>query len=179
MESHEPLPYWQINCPPQNRTVDCPPFLLGLNDKDKRIVSTPDEDFEIMTWEQVVPIIQDNRLAVFQRIPSQLRRYKAFSYELAKQYGSIASFILRERLQWSEPIVARGTPFECLDDYKILWNDWPYGLDKRIVHLVVWTKFDLQVDGKTGDLTPEARAQIDDFVGKTFRSRVPAENVRG
>ena len=62
-------------------------------------------------------------------------------------------------------------------DVKILWNDWPYGIDKRIVHLVVWTKFELEDDPATGDLTDEARAEIDEYVKRTFGRRVPSEHV--
>jgi hypothetical protein len=137
----------------------------------------PDSAFRVLSWEEVCAIIQGNGLEAFQRIPSELRRYKAFTYRLAKQYGSIASFILQERLKWHAPVQARGLPFQCADDVKILWNDWPYGLDKRIVHLVVWTKFELKSDKTNGDLTDKARAEIDTFVSKTFRSRVPPENV--
>lgn len=66
-----------------------------------------------------------------------------------------------------------------IDDIKIIYNDWPYGIDKSIVHLCVWTKFPLDVDEEdpNGDLTPEMRAKIDAYVEKTFGSRVPAENV--
>lgn len=62
-------------------------------------------------------------------------------------------------------------------DVKILFNDWPYGIDKRIVHLVVWTKFGLEEDADTGDLTPAARNEIDDYVGKVFRCNMAAEHV--
>lgn len=62
-------------------------------------------------------------------------------------------------------------------DIKILYNDWPYGVDEDIVHLVVWTKFDLEDDPATDDLTPKARKEIDDFVNETFCSRVERENV--
>lgn len=66
-----------------------------------------------------------------------------------------------------------------VDDIKIIYNDWPYGIDKSIVHLCVWTKFPLDVDENdpNGDLTPEMRAKIDEYVNKTFGSRVPDENV--
>lgn len=66
-----------------------------------------------------------------------------------------------------------------IDDLKIIYNDWPYGIDKSIVHLCVWTKFPLDVDeaDPNGDLTPEMREKIDKYVDKTFGSRVPAENV--
>lgn len=56
-------------------------------------------------------------------------------------------------------------------------NDWPYGIEKDIVHLVVWTKFELEDDPVTDDLTPQARQEIDNYVKKTFCSRVPSEKV--
>ena len=62
-------------------------------------------------------------------------------------------------------------------DIKILYNDWPYGVDKDIIHLVVWTKFSFEDDPETNDLTPKAREEIDDYVQKTFCSRIPAKNV--
>lgn len=41
----------------------------------------------------------------------------------------------------------------------------------------MWTKFELEDDPATDDLTPEARQMIDDYVGKTFCTRVNAEQV--
>ena len=68
------------------------------------------------------------------------------------------------------------------DDIKILYNDWAYGIDPRIVHLVVWTKFELQpapvsASNPNGDLTPEARSQINDYVDRTFVSVCGKESV--
>ena len=63
------------------------------------------------------------------------------------------------------------------DDIKILYNDWPYGIDKGIVHLVVWTKFVLEDDPETDDLTPKMRKEIDEYVNRTFGSRVPPDRV--
>lgn len=60
-------------------------------------------------------------------------------------------------------------PFGNSSDYKILLNDWPYGIDDRIKHLVVWVKFGFDEDPQTGDLTPKSRRQIEDFVQATFR----------
>lgn len=59
-----------------------------------------------------------------------------------------------------------------------MYNDWPYGVEHGIIHLVVWTKFELEDDPATDDLTPRARKEIDDYVKKTFCSRVPSEQVR-
>ena len=64
-----------------------------------------------------------------------------------------------------------------VEDIKILFNDWPYGIDEKIVHLVVWTKFPLEDNPETGELTPRAWKEIDKYVGQTFRTKVPAENV--
>ena len=63
------------------------------------------------------------------------------------------------------------------DDIKILYNDWPYGIDKSIVHLVVWTKFVLEDDPETGDLMPKMRKDIDEYVDRTFGSKVPPDKV--
>lgn len=63
------------------------------------------------------------------------------------------------------------------DDFKVLYNDWPYGLDPEIVHLVIWTKFDLEEDPATGLLTPSMWKKIDDYIEKTFRSRIPPDQV--
>ena len=62
----------------------------------------------------------------------------------------------------------------------ILWNDWPYGIDKKIVHLVCWTKYGFEEDPKNGfDLTPKARKLIDEFVFTTFTKHLDPEHVRG
>ncbi|OKO90917.1 N-acetylglucosamine-induced protein 1 [Penicillium subrubescens] len=64
-----------------------------------------------------------------------------------------------------------------IEDIRILYNDWPYGIDTDIIHLVVWTKFELPDDPATGDLTAEAREAIERYVQATFCSRVAPEQV--
>jgi hypothetical protein len=172
-----PTPYWHINVPPSQRTPSCPEFLQNLNPKDLSIISTPDSAYRLETWPEVQKIIAANRLEVFQRVPSDLRRYLENNWRLRKQYGSVMNFVLGHRLRWTAPIVARGKPFEFEDDYKILFNDWPYGIDPRIVHLVVWTKFELKDDPAGGDLTDQARAEIEAFVTKTFCERISRDRV--
>ncbi|KAI0879001.1 hypothetical protein GGS24DRAFT_317380 [Hypoxylon argillaceum] len=170
------LPYWQVNVAEDKRTEECPGFLRAANAKDQGILSTPDEEYHLHTWPEVQKLILDNRLDLFQRVPSELRRYLEFTWRLKRDYGSVMNFILSQRLQWDMPITPRGRPFEYEEDVKILWNDWPYGIDKKIVHIVVWTKFDLEDDPATDDLTEKARAEIDAFVLKTFGSRVPSDH---
>jgi hypothetical protein len=173
----ECLPYWQINVPPSLRTTECPAFLAHLNPKDMGIISTPDSEYHILTWPEVQHIIATNRIDLFQRIPSELRRYLAYNYDLKQKYGSVMEFVLQKRLEWKEPTKAEGKPFEKELDVKVLWNDWPYGIDERIVHLVVWTKFELEDDPATDDLTVQARGEIDAYVDEVFGKKVGKENV--
>lgn len=63
------------------------------------------------------------------------------------------------------------------EDLKILYNDWPYGVETNIIHLVVWVKFELEDDPATDDLTPQARQEIEEYVQKTFCLRMPREEV--
>ncbi|KAI6945488.1 hypothetical protein KC341_g95 [Hortaea werneckii] len=86
------------------------------------------------------------------------------------------AFVMQERLRWQDP-KPRGGPFEYLEDYKTLHNDWPHGVDPRIVHLVVWTKFDLPSDPVTDDLKPQTRHLINTFVEDLFVSKCGSENV--
>ncbi|KFA70417.1 hypothetical protein S40285_00626 [Stachybotrys chlorohalonatus IBT 40285] len=167
------LPYWQVNVPEDERTAECPDFLVNLSEKDRGIIATPDSEYHVQTWDQVRDIVRSNQLERFQRWPSELRRYKAYTHGLARRYGSVASFVLTHRLGWDWPLEPKGAPFQHPEDYRILHNDWPYGIDSRIVHLVVWTKFALKEDPSTGDLTDHARAEIDAFVTTTFRRRAP------
>lgn len=169
-------PYWHVNVPEDQRTAECPVYLQTLKEKDIGIISTPDSQYHRDTWEEAKKKVADNNIHHFQRVPSELRRYKAFVWDLHQQYGGVLDFLLTQRLGWSQPVVPRGKPFECEDDIKILWNDWPYGVDERVVHLVVWTKFELEEDPVTGDVTDETRAAMAAYVRNKF-SEVPEDRV--
>jgi hypothetical protein len=80
------------------------------------------------------------------------------------------NFMVNVRLQWTD-MIPKGRPFEDSSDIKILYNDWPYGIDPDIVHLVVWTKFELEDDPDTGLSTPESQREIGEYVQKTFGRR--------
>ncbi|KAI1504360.1 hypothetical protein F5X99DRAFT_36936 [Biscogniauxia marginata] len=169
------LPYWQVNVPEAERTDECPEYLRGLSPKDEGIIGTPDAEYRPLTWAEVRQLVASNRLDLFRRWPTALRRYRQYTWQLARDHGSVMNFVLARRLGWAAPVepTPGARPFEREDDLKILWNDWPYGIDERIVHLVVWTKFGLEEDPATTDLTDEARAEIDAYVRRTFGSRVP------
>ncbi|KAI9704930.1 MAG: hypothetical protein M1836_006710 [Candelina mexicana] len=188
------LPFWLVNVPENQWPVGCPDFLLNANIKDQRILSTLDGDYHVMTWPEVTELISIhaaalqplfnsqphiglNRLDQLQRVPSDLRRYLEYTTRLKKEYGSVMNFVLKKRLQWAELKPKGNAPFSEAEDIKILYNDWPYGIDSKIVHLVVWTKFDLEDDPAADDLTPKARREIDDYVNRTFGSRVNPDHV--
>jgi hypothetical protein len=171
------LPYWLVNVPLNQRPNSCPAYLQNLSEKDIEIISTPDSQYHVLTWPEVREIIAANRLDLFQRVPSELRRYLAYNWHIKQQYGSVMQFVLSQKLGWQHPVKAEGVPFKSPTDLKVKWNDWPYGIDEKIVHLVVWTKFDLEEDPVTGDLTDAARKEIDDYVKQKFCDKVKEENV--
>jgi hypothetical protein len=171
------LPYWLVNVPPDKRPTSCPPYLEHVGEKDIEIISTPDSQYHVLTWPEVREIIAANRLDLLQRVPSELRRYLAYNWQIKQKYGSVMQFVLSQKLRWEHPVIAEAAPFKCPNDLQVKWNDWPYGIDEQIVHLVVWTKFDLDEDPATGDLTDAAREEIDDYVKRTFCRRVKEENV--
>ncbi|KAI7371456.1 hypothetical protein KC354_g552 [Hortaea werneckii] len=172
------IPFWNVNVPPGLQTKECPEFLQYAfdNAKDRAILSTPDPQYQRQSWEEVQHLIKTNCLDLFQRVPTNLRRYREFTTKLARDYGSVMAFVMQERLRWRD-LKPRGRPFEYLDDYRILHNDWSYGVDPRIVHLVVWTKFDLPSDPVTDDLTPQTRHLINSFVDQLFVRKCGSQNV--
>ncbi|KAI9650501.1 hypothetical protein NHQ30_000517 [Ciborinia camelliae] len=172
------LPYWQTNIPPPSQPPQCPDFLQNLSAKDISILSTPDSEYQILSWPSVRQIIRENRLDRFQRKPSDLRRYLQYCHAIKSKYGSIMRYMLDVKLQWGEGrIEAQDAPFRHEDDFKVLQNDWPYGIDEKIVHLVVWTKFALEDDPTTGDTRDDVKGEIDRWVDGVFGERCGGENV--
>lgn len=133
-------------------------------------------------------VLARNDLGALKRKPSDLRRYLAWTQETKSQYGTIMNYICQQRLKWHLPVnTASGTgsaviqqsgtfknprPFADPEDYKILRNDWPYGLTPGISHLVVWLRTPIPVQSGEGHLTEESRAMINSFVRKTFVGRL-------
>ena len=89
------------------------------------------------------------------------------------------NFIQTVKLKWASPVVAKGKAFEYEEDVCVQFNDWPYGIDPEVIHLVVWTKFPFEEAGEDGDLSDAERTRIDDFVDEKFRKPLGAENVSG
>ena len=109
---HDEVRFWNVNTPPNEHTEDCPEFLqyAFTNDKDRAILATPDPEYQRQTWLEVQQIIHDNRLDLFLRVPSDLRRYRQYTHKLIEDYGSIMNFVMRERLRWTD-LTPHSAPF--------------------------------------------------------------------
>lgn len=130
----------------------------------------------------------NNALETLTRLPSDLRRYLAWSASTKEEYGNMTNFLLRKRLRWaalpsSDPsagptfAVENPTPFASTNDYLVLPNDWPYGLAPGIQHVCVWLKDRLPVDDVEGDLTKEGRKMVQHFVDERFVKVLGADRV--
>lgn len=90
------------------------------------------------------------------------------------------NYLLQHRLPWGSPpfTYASPIPFQDPSDYKILINDWPYGLTEGITHIIVWSKTPIATDEKTGDVTEESRGVIEAFVRRVFVARLGGDAER-
>lgn len=164
-----------------------PPF--PLTSIDRALLSTPDSAFHRITWSDLRHYINTNQLEELKRLPSDLHRYLAWSHDIKTRYGSITAFVIQERLLWtplSGPAEApprfshvSAVPFEDERDFAVLLNDWPYGLAPGILHLLVWSKTPIAVDVERGDVTPESRKLIVEFVERYFVGAIEAAEGEG
>ncbi|KAK4231558.1 hypothetical protein QBC38DRAFT_354554, partial [Podospora fimiseda] len=147
-----------------------------LTEVDKWVLSQTDQGFKCHDWEELREIIATNQLHLLKRRPSDLRRYIKWSAETKAEYGSTTNFLLVRRLPkaWGEPpfIPVSTIPFEDPSDYCVLKNDWPYGFEPGIFHIVVWTRTPIATDDTVGDMTPESRKIVSDFIKRFFVDRL-------
>lgn len=89
------------------------------------------------------------------------------------------NYVIKHRLRWEpspQSTPQTGPLFEFEDpipfadsrDFKIMPNDWPYGLDVGIRHIIVWLKNKLDTEPTRGDLTQASRAQVEEFIQQQF-----------
>ncbi|KAL4861523.1 hypothetical protein BDV12DRAFT_64704 [Aspergillus spectabilis] len=157
---------------------------FNLTEVDRQVLAQTDEEFIYHDWKDLQDIIARGDLGILKRKPSDLIRYLQWTKETKAQYGTITNYICLRRLGWQLPteIASDGlppftnpTPFADPSDYKILRNDWPYGLAKGISHLVVWSRTPIPVQDADGVITQESHALIEGFVQRTFVDRLAEE----
>jgi len=176
----EKLEYWQMNTP--FPPAKCPEFLQNLTPKNIRILQTADADFKALTWNEVKTAIENEDLNIFWRVPSGQRRYLEFCWLQKSKWGSMTTFVLEGRLHWRHIYTSRAASlsvqrFDNPNNVAVKKNDWPYGIDKRITHLVVWTTFTLGEEEATGRLTENGKLELEEYVDRVFRIRVPKSDV--
>lgn len=162
------------------------PAPFNLTETDRLVLSQTDEEFAYHDWEDLKDIIARNDLAAFRRKPSDLKRYIVWTSEVKSTYGSITNYICQKRLKWWSPSdnqkealaqlpeipYRNATPFADPSDYRVLRNDWPYGVTPDVTHIVVWSKTPIATKPENGDVTDESRALIEEFVDRTFIERL-------
>lgn len=115
---------------------------------------------------------ESNQLEAFKRTPTELRRYLEWTAGVKEEYGSITNYLMQNRLPsaWGRPPFTpeSAVPLAAASDYTILLNDWPYALAPGITHVIVWTRTRIPADDDRGDLLPESRRLLGDFVRRTF-----------
>ena len=57
MPHEAPLPFWLVNVPRDQWPTECPEFLKACNEKDRRIIGTPDDKYTLLTWEEVRELV--------------------------------------------------------------------------------------------------------------------------
>ncbi|KAI1105933.1 hypothetical protein F4804DRAFT_90619 [Jackrogersella minutella] len=147
-----------------------------LTEVDKWVLSLTDDEYQYHDWESVKKIIDENNLSVLKRKPSDLRRYMKWTAETKAEYGSMTNYLIKHRLPqtWgSLPFKPASTvPFHDPSDYIVLINDWPYGLTANMTHIVVWSRTTIETNPDTGDMTPETRSIVTNFVKRFFVDRL-------
>ncbi|GJC96259.1 hypothetical protein ColKHC_05085 [Colletotrichum higginsianum] len=125
-----------------------------LSDEDIRVLRGQSERLEPHTWDEVKGMIV---------------RTGRWHAEIGKTHGSVLEYVRHERLHWPKHIIARdAVPFAHADDWKIIWNDWPYDLADGMMHLVIWSKSRTAVDPETGLPTDHTAKLIESFLDRTF-----------
>lgn len=180
------------NRPPPDTTNEEEPPPFPLTAIDRELISMRDEDFTPISWSMLGHYIATQQLEELKRYPSQLRLYLAWARDIKLKYGNMTNFILQERLgnAWtplpsSDPNAAPkfeckdSTPFRERSDFKVLVNDWPYGLAEGITHVVVWVKTPIPADPETGVITDEGARLIKEFVERYFVRRMRETGTLG
>ncbi|KAJ1337674.1 DUF3605 domain-containing protein [Microdochium nivale] len=156
------------------KSADDTPF--PLTDIDRWVLSLTDEEFPYHDWKDMTDIIRRNDLSILKRKPSDLRRYMKWTSETKAEYGSMTEYLLCHRLPsaWGRPpfVPASLVPFEDPSDYRVLINDWPYGITADMTHIVVWTRTVIETDNTVGDMVPQSRRLVTEFVRRFFVERL-------
>lgn len=145
------------------------------------------------TWPEVREIVKSNKLENFARSKESTERYHRFKQELREKGITIFKYLLTHQLNWYKPednagksiteieddsqivIQLEGTTmFENDQDWKILFNHFPYHFEEDVTHLCIWSKVPIPADPNSpfGDISPQTRRQVDQFLDRIILLRL-------
>lgn len=142
---------------------------------------------EVHSWSFIRNALLTDQLGSLHRTPSQLHDYQKWTAYIRMTHGNPSNYLIQERLKWIPApnndgsidfAVKSSIPFDNEEDFTILKNDWPYGMEKGIYHLCVWMKSRLDVEGPRGGLSREAKEKVEDFVKRTFTTPMEVTDKR-
>lgn len=151
--------------------------LQAISERDAKILAN--DHYTPLSWERCKEIVLIDDLTLFTRSPQQLGDYFAAKEHFLKIAGGTAEYIVQNRLKWSGQLQSTsGKGFlQDKSDVKILPNDFPYGLEEGIAHIIVWSKVRCETDENQRP-TPKAKRAIEDFIWKSFEPfRIPESHV--
>lgn len=152
------------------------------------------------TWSEVRGIVKSNKLENFARSKESTERYHRFKQELREKGITIFKYLLTHQLNWynsednggksiteiedDSQIVIKlegTTMFENDQDWKILFNHFPYHFEEDVTHLCIWSKVPIPADPNSpyGDISPQTRRQVDQFLDRIILLRlgIDSENM--
>lgn len=145
-----------------------------VSQRDKDILAIPEAQTHWQSWTDLQHVIKHNELHRLSRSASQLAEYILWKRDIESKYaGGVMEYILVDKLRWTSslekrPVAFNDTLFGDSRDVRILLNDFPYAMEKGLVHVVVWSRAAIPKEGQNGDITAESREKLAAFVKETF-----------
>lgn len=161
----------------RNMTVSVIQDLLAsptVSQRDKDILAIPESQTHWQSWTDLQHVIKHNELHRLSRSASQLAEYILWKRDIESKYaGGVMEYILVDKLRWTSSMEKRPVAFDeelfgDSRDVRILLNDFPYAMEKGLVHVVVWSRAAIPKEGENGDITAESRDKLAGFVKETF-----------
>ncbi|RDW27294.1 hypothetical protein B0I72DRAFT_36483 [Yarrowia lipolytica] len=146
----------------------------SVSQRDKDILAIPEAQTHWQSWADLQHVIRHNELHRLSRSASQLADYILWKRDIESKYlGGVMEYILVDKLGWTSslekrPVAYSDELFGDPRDVRILLNDFPYAMEKGLVHVVVWSRAKIPKEGDNGDITTESRDKLERFVHDTF-----------
>ena len=149
-----------------------------------------------LTWSQITHLVKTYQLERLGRSQSQLKSYHDFKEQMAQQGICLTTNLLVNTMHWlpadtdirlpAEEAVQRVTYkdarlFAAAEDVYISINEFPYYIQERTLHLLVWVRSPMPPDPASdiGDIDSTTKETIERYVMATFvrKAGVPRDHL--